>query len=230
LCPAGAPAAIRLRGTAVWTAGSDSETGTAVLEASNAGASRVALTLAGGSRVEVQSRHGIAPRAAVQASGMPGADGAARTRKLGDAFTPAAWFYTPLLLGDLGSGGVTAVNLGAVTIAGASLDHLRLQRAYPRQTAKIAAELASLSQADLYLDPATLLPRRLRFERHPDGNIRQGVPVEIRYRNYKQIDGVTVPGTIERYYNGTLQLSITITGADASPQLAASDFVLGGAQ
>jgi len=242
LCPAGAPTAITLGGEATWTAGSYTDTGTIALDAGAGGRSRVDLELAGGSRVSVRaplnSHAGSPPGGAEQATGRlasavgaeGAADGAVHKLRLGDAWRPAAWFFPALELTVALAPGYQLADLGTSDVDGVPAAHLRLTRAVPGQTPAMTAELAQLSQADYYLDPATLLPRALRFLRHPTGAVNSGEPVEIRYSDWRQVQGVKVPYHIERWVNGTLQLAVTVTSVEINPALAAERFQLQGAQ
>jgi len=106
LCPAGAPTDVTLGGSATWTAGCYTDTGTITIEASSGGYSRVDPELAGGSRVSVRvplgsraSSPGSLPGGAAQATGSLAAGsadsgGAAHQLPPGAVWTPAAWFFS----------------------------------------------------------------------------------------------------------------------------------------
>ena len=198
-------------GSATWTAGSYTDTGTITLEASSGGYSRVDLELAGGSRVSVRaplgsraSSHGSLPGGAAQATGSLAAGsadsgGAAHQLPPGAVWTRAAWFFPALVLDAAGSPAVGLSDSGQTTINGAMADHLRLALTAPRPTPHMAAEIASLSQADYYLNPPTHLPVALDFVEHPAGVVnRGGVRVEIRYGDWQQNLGIEVPHHFER--------------------------------
>jgi hypothetical protein len=53
----------------------------------------------------------------------------------------------------------------------------------------------------------------LKYTIHPDSNSSVNLAVEVRYSNYKDVSGVELPMHIERYVNGSLQLSIDINSA-----------------
>jgi len=214
LDPGGVPlTSIRLTGTATRTAGSDTATGSVTLEASGDGASRVELDLESGRRLEAHRRAAGAPRAEDEAGGQ------VRKRAAGDSWAPAAWFLPQFALAAVGSDGLVA--------SAAAPAHLRLSRQVKSATKGMAAEIAQLSQADLYLDPATSLPLRLDFDRHPTGTVQFAEPVEIRYSGWREYAGIEVPAHVERWVNGVRRLAIDITGAEVNPGISADRFDLG---
>ena len=55
----------------------------------------------------------------------------------------------------------------------------------------------------MYLDSATGLPVALAFSTHPNSNMKTDIPVEIRFSDYRQVSGVSVPFHVQKYLNGT---------------------------
>jgi hypothetical protein len=68
----------------------------------------------------------------------------------------------------------------------------------------------------LGLDPTTYLPAVLSYSIRPDNGQAIPIAVEIHYANYKAVNGVQIPFTIERYINGTLQLEIAVSSAQVN--------------
>ncbi len=62
-------------------------------------------------------------------------------------------------------------------------------------------------------DPKTLLPSSLEYLQHGDTDLNTTFPVRIVYSNYQLVDGMPMPYRIDRYVNGLLQLSLTISSA-----------------
>jgi hypothetical protein len=77
---------------------------------------------------------------------------------------------------------------------------------------KVAAQIQGLSMTVLYVDPSTLLPSILDYSVLSDSGSAM-IAVEVRFSQYQKLAGLTVPGHIERYLNGSLDLSIDITQA-----------------
>jgi hypothetical protein len=99
----------------------------------------------------------------------------------------------------------------------------------------MTSELQNLSVVDLYLDPATQVPLSLRFSAHPDNDLFQSFPVEIRFEGYQQAGGILVPARIQKFLQNTLALDLAITSSLAnsgvSPSLfATAEHATGGIQ
>lgn len=62
-------------------------------------------------------------------------------------------------------------------------------------------------------DPQTLLPASTEYVIHADNDLHVQIPVRIVYSNYQTVSGLPIPLRIDRYVNGVLQLSITLTTA-----------------
>jgi hypothetical protein len=207
---------VRLTGTATRIAGAETDTGSVTLEAVGDVSSRVELDLDIGTRLEAHQRVAGGPRAADETAGK------VRQRTVGDAWSPAAWFLPQLALAAVGTDGLTA--------SAAAPDHLRLIRQVRSVTKGMTAEIARLSQTDLYLDPASGLPARLDFNRYPTAVNKFAEPVEIRYIGWHTEAGAEVPARIERWVNGVRRLTVSITQAEINPAIPVSHFNLGGAQ
>jgi hypothetical protein len=52
------------------------------------------------------------------------------------------------------------------------------------------------------------------------------IPVEIRFGDYKSVNGFLVPFRIQRVLQGMLNLDLTVTSATVNVGLADSDFAL----
>jgi hypothetical protein len=57
------------------------------------------------------------------------------------------------------------------------------------------------------------LPSALSYTVHPDDNVGIDIPVTILYSDYRTVDGVAIPFRVQRYFNGTLSLDITLNNA-----------------
>jgi hypothetical protein len=59
---------------------------------------------------------------------------------------------------------------------------------------------------------------------HPDNGANVQVLREVRYSNYVESGGVMLPTQIDRYLNGTLEMSITLSSYQVNASLPQSDF------
>jgi len=176
-------ASVVMTGTAQWSAGD----------------------LSNGTRVETQSA--IADD---RTCTWTGKDGTAHNVASSNCWTSTVWFLPHLALQTVGQ----PTSLQRAPISD-SVPHLRysLHIAPGRTSAATTALIQTWSQADLKLDHTTLLPASLKYSIHPDQNSSVDLQVEVRYSNYKAVSGVQLPMHIERYVNGTVQVSIDIASA-----------------
>ena len=68
-----------------------------------------------------------------------------------------------------------------------------------------------LSTVDVYLDASSSLPVALDFKGHSDKDMNTDVPIEVRYSDYRQVNGVSVPFHVQRYLNNGLVLDFVAT-------------------
>jgi len=90
----------------------------------------------------------------------------------------------------------------------------------------IASLLQHLSQVDVFLDSPTQLPVALAFNQHPDNDAGLDIPAEVRFSDYRAVNGVQVPFRIQKYLNNSLILDIQIQTATLSSSLTASAFAI----
>src|SRR5882762_121565 len=209
----GTPAAeVTLTGTAVWTAGSDQQTGTATLMAKGSAESRVDLNLSGGARSEIRNVNGN-----LNEGNWIGVDGAVHAIALHNCLTDASWFFPAL--GTLATAGrnsnLVFTYMGLESLGQTSLQHIHAYT-YDAQF----SEAQQLSAMDFYLDPQTLRPRIVTFSEHPDNNGSVNIPVQVMFSDYRNVDGTSIPFRIQRYVNNGLMLDVRITSAKMNSGIA----------
>jgi hypothetical protein len=79
---------------------------------------------------------------------------------------------------------------------------------------------------DFYLDPVSLLPLAIAFKVHPDKDMNTEIPTEVRFADYRVVNGARVPFHIQRLLNGSLVLDIVVTSATLNSGLPDSTFSL----
>ena len=217
---------LTLSGSATYTAGGDEETGSVTLLASGNLLSRVSLSLTDGQRTEI--RNG-------PAGDWIGADAVEHSMALHNCWPDAAWFYPGLSFQALSAD--PGLGLGYVGLEqknGLSVQHLRLFRVVAGGSASPIAEIETLSAEDIYLDASSYLPLFLDFNAHPDYDFGRSISVEIAFGNYQKLGGIVVPTRIQKYFNGSLLLDLSLSSATVNSGLPASDFAVtdttGGAQ
>jgi len=215
-----------LQTTAAYVAGSDEESGTAILIARVNQESIVQLNLSGGIRQEI--RNG-------PAGAWSGPDATVHAMANHNCLTEASWFFPALTLEAIAADPTLAVSyLGPDSSKGATLLHLQVARLLPGQSAGATALISTLSTMDIYLDPKTSLPLVLDFNTHPDTDANTNLPVEIQFGNYQNANGWLVPLRIQKYLQRTLLLDLTVSNVLVNSGVPASEFALpastGGAQ
>ncbi|HEY2459885.1 MAG TPA: hypothetical protein VGI16_03720 [Candidatus Acidoferrum sp.] len=216
---------VTLTGTARRIAGSDDESGSVTLKATLA-ASRIDMSLPSGPHTEVRNNSADAQQSGAQQSGAwSGKDGVSHAAAFHNLLTEPAWFFPSFaVLRSLANSGYVVTLVGHETKDSVAVDHLSLQQNFSTIPAPQSTLLQHLSQVDLYLDSSTLLPVAMTFNIHPDNNANLDIPIEIRYSDYRLVNGAQVPFHIQKFLNNGLILDLQLTTATLNTGLASSIF------
>jgi len=207
---------LTLQGSVAYTAGSDQESGAVTLLASGNRLSNLALNLSGGARNEI--RNGPAGL-------WSGPDGVQYPMALHNCWPDADWFYPGLSFAALSSDPQLGLAyVGPESKDGLPVIHIQQFRVVPGQTAQVTAQIQALSTEDIYLDASSLLPLFVDYNAHPDNDFNRNIPVELGFTAYQRISGVVIPTHEQKFFNGTLQLDLSITSAVVNSGLPPSDF------
>jgi len=217
---------ITLQANVTYTAGSDTETGTATLAATARNESRVRLNLSDG--VHEWIRQG-------QAGAWSGPDGQAHAMALHNGWIDAAWFYPALSLEAALSDPTISISLaGQKTVNGQAVEDVFLSRTVSGQSASVTAEIRRLSTVHLLVDTATFRPVELDFNLHPDHDTNRDIPVEIEFSDYRPTGRVLAPFHIQQFLQHSLWLDLQVSGVAVNSGLADGEFQVpatsGGAQ
>ena len=210
---------VTLSGTAHYIAGSDDETGTATLKAI-VGASRIDLNLSSGTRSEIQNI------VDAPVGTWSGPDGVAHT--IADhnlLLIDPAWFFPAFPVSRGLSSGYVATYVGQETWNSLAVQHLSISQ-QPADTSDASMLEQHLSQVDLYLDASTYLPVAIDFNIHPDNDAGLDIPIEVRFLDYRSVDGAQVPFHIQRFLNNGLVLDLQFQTITFNSGLTASSFSL----
>jgi hypothetical protein len=213
---------VTLSGTARRIAGSDDETGTAILKAVASDASRVDFALPSGQRSEIQNGAGGIPVGA-----WSGPDRMSHSSSEHNLKTNSAWFFPPLTLSKFSDPqSCTASYVGQETRNAQSVIHLTVWLQFPKLDPQGASFSQRLSQTEVFLDPSTLFPVAITFTVHPDYNALVDIPAEIRFSDYHAVGGVQVPFHVQKYLNESLILDLQFQQAVFNSGLSATDFAI----
>jgi hypothetical protein len=212
---------VTLTGTANYIAGSDDETGTATLKAI-VGASRMNLNLSSGPRSEVVNT------SASPAGTWSGPDGVSHQMSGHNLMlVDPAWFFPAFPITHGLSAGYVATDVGQETRNGQAVEHVTISQTSTAQTPPGVPTMAHLSKMDYFLDSATFLPAAVTFSIHPDNNALLDIPIEVRFSDYRAVNGVQVPFHVQKFLNNGLVLDLQFTTATLNTGLTASQFQVG---
>ncbi len=80
---------------------------------------------------------------------------------------------------------------------------------------------------DFFLDSTTFLPAVTTFNIHPDNNALLDIPIEVRFSDYRAVNGVQVPFHVQKFLNNGLILDLQFQTAALNTGLATSQFQVG---
>ncbi len=213
---------VTLVGNVTSIAGSDMETGTGAFLAKGTGESRVDLTLSGGKRSDIRnSSNGFFPQGAWITNG-----GTSTAYAQHNCWTDTGWFFPALTSLSASDPSIVLSYVGLENRSGLSVQHLRAYRYVSSQRTEVTAQTQQLSTMDFYLDSVSLLPLAIGFKVHPDDDMDTDIRTEVRFANYRAVNGVLVPFHIQRLVNDGLVLDVIITSAAVNSGLPDSNFTI----
>ena len=212
---------VTLSGTASWTSGSDTLSGTATFLAKGTNESRIDLTSTGGSRTDIRNGTGSTPQGEWVA-----ADGSTGLYAMHNCMTDAAWFFP--LLSSLANSDPTLVfsYVGQETRSGVSVQHLQAYHYSYSKSASTMALTQQLSTMDFYLDASSSLPTAFTFNEHPDDDAGTNTTVEVDFFNYQALNGMQIPIHIQQYVRGALMIDVVVSSVVVNSSLPDSDFTI----
>jgi len=146
-----------------------------------------------------------------------GSDETSHSGDLMNCLKPAVWFLPSISLQPASiPSGVGFADLGVGAVGSGIYRHLQSQAVLSAMPNQLLSQSMEASTMDIGFDSSTLLPSVLKYQVHPDNGAQVNIPIEIRYSDYRKIDGAEIPFLIQRYVNGSLQLEIHVSSAQIS--------------
>lgn len=112
---------------------------------------------------------------------------------------------------------VTNLNASLAEITdntGASLHDLTLSRKLQNGSSSFAVQMIKhLTQMDFRVDPSTFLLKSINFTEHPEEDASTDFSVEVRYSDYRNVNGATLAFHIQKYVRGGLTLDLQVETA-----------------
>jgi hypothetical protein len=210
-----------VQAAASWVAGSDEESGTAMLQVKGSQEGRTVLSLTSGQRQEIRN--------ALQGpeGAWTGPDGTWYASALHNCWTDASWFFPAFTLQTaLNDPTVSLIYVGPDSFGGGAAIHLILYRTVSGSAPTTIKLIQRISTVHVFLDGTSGLPVGLRFTTHPDDNALLDIPVEIHFSNYKAVSGVQVPFHIQKFLQGTPLLDLSVTAVQINSGLTDGNFAL----
>jgi hypothetical protein len=229
----GAPVSdVTLTGTAQRIAGSDNETGTATAKARSDGSSRLDFNYPSGARSEIRNPSGM-PFAEVAPQNLPvasttiadsqpvgawsGPDGIPHGIPSHNLMTDPTWFFPATTLSSVLASPANVVSyIGPETHNDLPTIHVRISQPLP-STFEVPPQVATLvehlTQMDLYLAAGTTIPVALAFDVHPNNNAFVDAAIEIRFSDYRVINGISIPFHVQEFLNNGLVLDLQFSSA-----------------
>jgi hypothetical protein len=205
--PQGEVKTLTLTGSATWQTGATSDTGTATLTGAEDGSGSMNLIMS--KRGAYQEKAGSV--AAWRSCEWNDASGVARDGNASGCAIPLLWFMPSMVL-QLAGPKISVTDQGTEQQGDMQVRLLSLSIAN-RVTVATQGTPADFGNAELGLDPTTLLPAVLHYRIYPDSHRSAPIDVEVRYSGYSLENGVQVPHSIQRRMNGALDLDVQITAA-----------------
>jgi hypothetical protein len=204
---------IKLQAQVTRTAGSDTDTGPAVLEAAAYDKSNSNFAFTSGPRAEIRN---------AGAGSWSAADAQNHAVALHNSWTAAAWFAPALIVQSwIQDSSFSLAYIGLENRDGAQVQHIHGSR-----NVSADAVIAALSATDLYLDSQSLLPSALVFNTHPDDDLGVNLPVQVTFESYQAFSGLQAPARIQQFLQNSLVLDVSVTATNANNGLAASEFLV----
>jgi hypothetical protein len=213
---------VTLSGTARRIAGSDDESGSSAAKALATGEARVDLSFASGSRSEV-----VGTSNKCLAGSWSGPDGVAHLISNHNLMTDSSWFFPTLSVGRMISSGKYVLSyVGRETHDDQAVEHVTAFQSSTFQPPAGIPTFSHLTQMDLFLDPNTFLPAALAFNIHPDNDAGLDIPVEVRFSDYRLINGAQIPFHVQKFINNSLFLDFQFDSAVLNSGLSTNLFTV----
>lgn len=212
---------VTITGNATWNGSGSSQTGTATLLALGTTESRMNLALPGETWTEIRDAQTGGPLG--QWSNSSGNSSGMFT--LYNCETDAVWFFP--VLGSLAAGpNVVLSYIGQTTWNGRNVQQIQSYIFQPDWPAGVTPTAQQLSTMNFYLDAVTFLPVAVTFNAHPNNDANTNVSIEVDFSGYQGMNHVQVPTLIQKFSQGSLLVSLTVTGAAFNTGLPLSDFTI----
>jgi hypothetical protein len=162
-----------------------------------------------------------------------GGDGEPHRMASQNSLGPAAWFSPLAVISAMTEPNVIITYIGKETRTGINVEHLQYRRTFPKGPTRLSPEvekrlpdLSKFSKVDVFLRADSYVPVAIEFNLHPDNDSRRNVPAEVRYADYRLVNGVRVPFRVQRLVLNQLDMDLSLESASINSGVSDSDFSL----
>jgi len=139
-----------------------------------------------------------------------------------------AWFFPVFVVArGLSPSGYVVAYIGQETKDSLAVQHLAISQDFSSVPGADSETFQHLSQIDLYLDATSLLPVALAFNIHPDDDMLLDISVEIRFSDYRPVNGAQVPFHVQKFLNNGLVLDLQLQSVAINTGLSPTTFSVG---
>ena len=208
---------VTMNGTIARSAGDSSDTVVATLTGKGTGASRIDSPLSAVVHSETSAR----------INGLPicewtDAKGASHLSPSSNCAV-AVWFFPQLSpLASVQDSTTQVLFVGHEKRGTEPVDHYTIIQNFSATSSKAAIQ----SQVEVYLDSATQIPVALAFQTHPDNDLKTNLAMEVRFSDYRSVNGVLVPFRVTKALNGATVFDFTATDVTFNSGVSDSQFAL----
>ncbi|MGC2421259.1 MAG: hypothetical protein WA405_06370 [Candidatus Acidiferrales bacterium] len=222
---------VTLTGTITLANAPNAGSGAITLSATADGQSQVTMSLPSGQQSEIRSYSRMS-----HTGTWTDSEGASHDFSMLNTLGPHPAWYFPVLVMQRGfmSTQYFAGDLGPATWDGASVEHLQIfRRPWSERFKPVVVNplLKQMSLYDIYLDPSSLLPVAMTFNVHLDSAnptqlfVPAGTPAgdhleEIRFSDYRQVQGRPMAFHVQVYFNGVISADIQLASANFEGEAA----------
>jgi hypothetical protein len=213
---------VALAGTARRTAGAEDEMGATTLKALVTGEARIDSTFPSGQYSEVRTNSKSGPVGHT-------IDPAGNVHEIPfhNLLTDSTWFFPALMLRKMSSSQPLVWQyIGTETRDDRLVEHVVATEQFTGSSLPDHALrlLEHSSRVEIYFDSSTFLPYAVTFNAHPDNDVRRDIPTEIRFSDYRVVNGVKVPFKILKFLNNGVVLDVQLETVVLNTGLSATAF------
>jgi hypothetical protein len=128
-----------------------------------------------------------------------------------------------LLAHELARSDLSLAYIGLEAVEGHQAHRVRVARV-SNLGSPVDEQITKNSEIDLFVDAQTFLVLKVSYIHLSETDWRRGVPMEIYYDDYRNVDGVLVPFYQRKVFNGTPISEMRITSVAFNVGLADTDF------